>query len=171
MTESGAMAQPDWIAAGLSCRMLDDIIVPARDEWPSGARLRERQPAQPFDIVRPIIPWDEQTRGKAVFGRQRLTIELIGDQNITLAEPLQRQVLGVSVARNACESAVVETTRPQVPRLAINPKAIKQRRKIRAAPPHIGDAARRHLRFERIAAALMHGLEDFFLVALSVARG
>jgi hypothetical protein len=54
------------MAAGVSCRMLDDIFVLARDEWPSGARLGERQPAQPFDVVRPIVARDDQPRGKAV---------------------------------------------------------------------------------------------------------
>jgi hypothetical protein len=62
----------------------------------------------------------------------------MGDQNITLAAPLQRQVLGVSIASNACEAAVVETMSPQVLCLAINPKVIKQGRKIRAAPRNNG---------------------------------
>ena len=103
-----------------------------------------------------------------MLGRQRRAAELVGEQDAAGCQSFQWQVLDVPIARGAGEVAAVEPVRPEEPGLRLDRELIEQRCQIDAAPSDIGHAARRHVRLQRIADALMHRLHHCLGTRLEV---
>ena len=130
--------------------------------------LGEVQPPQPLDAVRSVITWHDEAHRKAVLGRQRRAVQLVGKQDVAGGQAFQRQILDVPVAGRSRKLTAVEPIRPEEPRSRIALELTQQRGEIDAAPTDIGDAACRLGRRERVADALMRCLHQTFGTRLQV---
>jgi hypothetical protein len=98
------------------------VIVPARGKGPGRPCFGNCHPRQPFDAVCAIEAGNHETGGKTMLGRERSTVEFIGDQDIR-CHAFERQVLDVGLVVHTAELPVVRAIRPYIFRLGRRPQS------------------------------------------------
>jgi hypothetical protein len=98
----------------------------------------EGDPLEPLHVRHPVPAWDDQTQRKAVLRRERLAVDLVGEEHLRPARLVEREAPLVRVLDLALEPAV-EAGEEHLDGAVLDPGLLEERRERRSCPLCVPD--------------------------------